>query len=128
MEMVTTRITEAFPITSPSAVKKLRTLLAFSACRLNRRDSPKYIEFRGQEPESRRRSMKYHRPVSSIAYLSLLAPEFWLLDSAPQSAFRPLPSASRLLLSAFWLLDSGSSPNRFAIEYRDRKSTRLNSS
>src|SRR5580692_10355927 len=46
MEMVTTRITEALPITKPRAVRKLRNLLAFSACRLKRSDSPKYIEGR----------------------------------------------------------------------------------
>src|SRR5258708_15332820 len=36
MEMVTTRMTEAFPITSPSAVRKLRTLFAHNDCTLNR--------------------------------------------------------------------------------------------
>src|SRR6266852_4553428 len=41
MEMVTTRITDAFPITRPSAVRNVRNLFACSACRLNRRDSPK---------------------------------------------------------------------------------------
>src|SRR5277367_6118889 len=46
MEMVTTRITDALPITRPSAVRKLRNLLARSACRLNRSASPKYIRRR----------------------------------------------------------------------------------
>src|SRR6266436_5257253 len=43
MEIVTTRITEALPITRPSAVRKVRILFAWSACRLNRRDSVKFF-------------------------------------------------------------------------------------
>src|SRR5579862_7582876 len=45
--MVTTRITEAFPITSPRAVRKLRNLLARRASQLNRSASPKYTGLRG---------------------------------------------------------------------------------
>src|ERR1700733_5444045 len=44
--MVTTRMTEALPMIKPSAVRKLRNLLARRACRLNRSASPKYIRRR----------------------------------------------------------------------------------